>query len=89
VGWHTAAELLVGFMTKYLRNLWYLVPPHLLGYRGAAGSLLQRPNLLQYYEPPTACGLKIRWDDPMADPDRGQIKMGRSARAPGSRRPPW
>lgn len=89
VGWHTAAELLVGFMTKYLRNLWYLVPPHLLGYRGAAGSLFQRPNLLQYYEPPTACGLKIRWDDPIADPDRGQIKVGEITKGTWIEAGPW
>jgi len=89
VGWLTASELLVGFMTKYLRNLWYLVPPHLLGYRGPIGSLFGRPDLLEWYEPPTRCGLKIRWDDPTADPDRGQVKVGEITKGAWSESAPW
>jgi dienelactone hydrolase len=89
VGWMTASELLVGFMSKYLRNRWYLVPPSLIGYRGPSGSPNRRPNVMRWYEPPTACGLKIRWDDPMADPDRGQVKVGEITAGAWSEGDPW
>jgi pimeloyl-ACP methyl ester carboxylesterase len=57
VGWQTASELLLGFMTKYLYNEWWR-PPHLLGSPGG------RPPLLEWYGTNGPCGLKIRWDDP-------------------------
>jgi len=58
VGWLTAAELLLTFMTKYLRKQWYR-PAHLIGPSG------NRTPLLPYYEQGMRCGLQVRWDDPL------------------------
>jgi len=57
VGWQTASELLLGFMTKYLYNHWWR-PPYLLG---SAGS---RPPLIHWYTQTGPCAIKIRWNDP-------------------------
>ncbi|HSJ28999.1 MAG TPA: hypothetical protein VLB67_12390 [Acidimicrobiia bacterium] len=57
VGWQTASELLLGFMTKYLYNHWWR-PPYLLGSPGG------RPPLLHWYRNTGPCAVKIRWNDP-------------------------
>jgi hypothetical protein len=59
VGWLTASELLLTFMTKYLLNQWML-PSHLLGPSGT------RTELLPYYQNTPRCGLRVRWDDPLS-----------------------
>lgn len=75
LGWHTAAELVLGFMSKYLGGRWYQVP-YLIGSPG------DRYPLLDHYTAGGSCGLKIRWDDPVAplgdgDHDRhGEITLG-------------
>lgn len=55
-GWQIASELLLGFMTKYVRGHWWR-PPYLLGSPG------QRPPLLPWFEGPVGCALKVRWED--------------------------
>lgn len=57
VGWQTASELLLGFMTKYLYNNWWR-PPYLLGSAGG------RPPLIHWYSQTGPCAIKIRWNDP-------------------------
>lgn len=58
-GWLTAAELVLGFMTKYVKRRWYHVP-YLIGSPGG------RFPLLDWYDGGGSCALKIRWDDPVA-----------------------
>jgi hypothetical protein len=62
VGWLTAAELVLTFMTKHLNNRWQL-PSHLLGPSG------ERTPLLPYYQEGGRCALKVRWNDPLASGD--------------------
>lgn len=72
VGWQTASEMALGFMTKYLLNNWWR-PPYLLGSPGG------RPPLLQWYESGGRCALKVRWNDPtVASPPgpEGAVTLG-------------
>jgi hypothetical protein len=75
VGWLTAAELTLGFVRKYLNNIWYH-PPYLVGSPGG------RTPLLDWYEQGSGCGLRVRWDDPVAPianeawPRRGERSWG-------------
>jgi hypothetical protein len=70
--WSTAAEMLVGFMTKYLYNRWQIVP-YLLGDRfvvkpwGGLGD----PD-------PTSvtCAPRVRWEDPLAADPVGERHWG-------------
>lgn len=66
VGWQTASELLLGFMTKYLNNHWWR-PPYLLGSPGG------RPPLLDSYTSAGPCAITIRWDDPRYTGSLGSI----------------
>jgi len=70
VGWLTAAELVLGFMTKRLLNRWYL-PPHLLGPAG------DRTPLMPYYDDRGNCALTVRWNDPQVHQNTlGDITFG-------------
>ena len=66
VGWQTASELLLGFMTKYLYNNWWR-PPWLLGSAGG------RPPLIHWYSQTGPCAIKIRWNDPTYTGSRGSV----------------
>jgi dienelactone hydrolase len=66
VGWQTASELLLGFMTKYLYNHWWR-PPYLLGSPGG------RPPLLHWYSNTGPCAIKIRWNDPAYTGSLGSV----------------
>jgi dienelactone hydrolase len=66
VGWQTASEVVLAFMTKYLYNHWWR-PPYLLGSPGS------RPPLLHWYEKNRPCAMKLRWNDPMYTGGLGQI----------------
>lgn len=66
VGWQTASELLLGFMTKYLYNHWWR-PPYLLGSPGG------RPPLLHWYSNTGPCAIKIRWNDPTYTGSLGSV----------------
>jgi hypothetical protein len=64
IGWKLAAELLVGFTTKYLMHQWQL-PPSLLGDIGGRPPIT--PWLPWFPKLPfrrTGCALQIRWVDP-------------------------
>lgn len=70
MGWATASELLVGFMTKYLYNRWQ-IPPYLLGERFSLrpwGIFGPTSGLMSLF-----CGPRIRWDDPMASTPPGKV----------------
>jgi dienelactone hydrolase len=66
IGWQTASELVLAFMTKYLLNNWWR-PPYLLGSPGG------RPPFLNWYDNNGPCALKVRWNDPMASGAQGQV----------------
>jgi hypothetical protein len=66
IGWQTASELVLAFMTKYLLNNWWR-PPYLLGSPGG------RPPLMQWYGSNGPCALKVRWNDPTAAVAQGPI----------------
>jgi hypothetical protein len=66
VGWQTASEMVLAFMTKYLYNHWWR-PPYLLGSPGG------RPPLLHWYEKNRPCALKARWNDPLYSGGLGQV----------------
>lgn len=66
VGWQTASEMLLAFMTKYLYNHWWR-PPYLLGSPGG------RPPLVHWYERSGPCALKVRWNDPTYTGGLGQV----------------
>lgn len=71
-GWQIASELLLGFMAKYIGGRWYQ-QAYLLG------SPQGRPPLLQWFDGPVDCALKIRWNDPMASPtlgNPGEVTLG-------------
>lgn len=75
VGWLTAAELVVGFLVKYLAGRWYQVP-------SLVGSSGPRSLLLDWYDADTDCAAKIRWDDPLAPlsdghhDEQGELSLG-------------
>lgn len=65
IGGQIASELVLGFMTKYLRKKRF-IPPFLLGDEG------DRPPLLPWLEDDDAvCAVQIRWDDPLASAPYG------------------
>jgi hypothetical protein len=72
VGWQIASEVILAFVTKYLRGHWWR-PPYLLGSPGG------RPPLMPWFEPPAKCALKARWDDPTASTslgNPGEVTLG-------------
>lgn len=85
IGWKVAAELLVGFTTKYLRHQWQL-PPSLLGDIGERPPITPWLSNLRFL-----CALNIRWVDPtvpLLDPTKsaeGARTLGRWP-TPGT---PW
>jgi len=88
IGWKVAAELLVGFTTKYLKHQWQL-PPSLLGDIGGRPPITPWFTNLPFLH--SGCALNIRWVDPTV-PLYDPTKSAEGARSlgwwptPGS---PW
>jgi hypothetical protein len=67
-GWMAASELILGLLTKYLRNR--PLPPHLMGPTGS------RPPLLQWFDTRKRCAMVVRWEDPSGGGDSSHCVVG-------------
>jgi hypothetical protein len=77
IGWQTASELILGFMTKHITGRWY-TPSSLI-------DLGNRPPIYPWYEnASTGCALQVRWAYPEDPPRFGVWTFG-----PWSEPPPW
>lgn len=66
--WMAASELILGLLTKYLRNR--PLPPHLMGPTGS------RPPLLHWFDTRKRCAMVVRWEDPSGGGDSTHCVVG-------------